>query len=87
MPTGVETATPAEDPPIQMAISPISPYDMSPEAPSKPGGSDGVPCLSCGRGGLLSPFLPMPTVASGMTGGGHGTPCHIIRRGVLDFSQ
>ena len=87
MPTGVETATPAEDLSVWMANYPTSPYDTSPEAPSKPGGSGGVPSLPCGRGGLLSPFLPMPTGASSMAGGGRGTPCHIIRRGVLDFSQ
>ena len=87
MPTGVETATPAKDPPVRMATYPTSPYDTSLEAPSKPGGSAGVPSLSCGRGGLQSPFLPMPTGAGSMAGGGRGTPCHIIRRGVLDFSQ
>ena len=87
MPTGMETATPAGDPPIRMATYPTSRYDKSPEAPSKPEGSGGVPSLSCGTGRLLSPFLPMPTGAGGMAGGGRGTPCHYIRRGVLDFSQ
>ena len=85
MPIGVETATPAKDLPVQMATSPTSPYDMSSEASSKPGGSSGVPSLSCDRGGLLSPFLPMPTSAGGMAGGGRETPCHITRRGFLDF--
>ena len=86
MPTNVELATPAEDPPIWMTAYPTSPYDMSPKAPSKPRGSGRVPSLSCGRGGLLSPFLPMPTGAGDISGGGRETPCHIIRRGVLDFS-
>ena len=87
MPIGVETVTPAKDSLVRMATYPTSPFDMSPEASSKPGGSSGVPSLSCGKGGLLSPFLPMLTGAGGMASGRHGTPCHIITRGVLDFSQ
>ena len=59
----------------------------SPEAPSKPGGSSGVPSLSCDRGGLLSPFLPMPNSARGKAGSGRRTPCHIIRRGVYGFQS
>ena len=87
MPTGMETAILVEDPPVRMATYPTSPYDTSLKARSKPRGSCGVPSLSCGRGGLLSPFLLMPTGAGGMAGGGRRTPCHIIRQGVLDFSQ
>ena len=87
VPTNVEAATPAEDLHIRMVTYPTSSYDTSPEAPSIPGDSGGVPSLSHGRGGLLLPFLPMSTSADGMAGCGRETPCHIIRRGVLDFSQ
>ena len=87
MPTDVETATPVEDPHIQMVTYSTSPYDTSPEALPKPGGFGGVPSLSRGRGGLLASFLPMPTSIGGMAGGGRKTPCHIIEQGVLDFSQ
>ena len=70
-----------------MATSPTSPLDTSSEVPSKPGGSSGVPSLSGGRGGLLPPFLSVPTGAGGMAGGGRRAPCHILGRGVLQFSQ
>ena len=32
-------------------------------------------------------FFQCPLMQGGMVGGGHGAPCYIIRRGVLDFSQ
>ena len=83
VPTSVETETPTEDLPVRMTTSPTSPFDTSSEAPSKPGGSGGVPSLS----GLLPPFLSVPSYAGGMAGGGHRAPCHILRRRVLEFSQ
>ena len=36
---------------------------------------------------MLPPFLLVPTGAGGMAGGGRGAPCHLLGRGVLDFSQ
>ena len=70
-----------------MATSPTSPLDTSSEVRSKPEVSDGVPSLSGGRGRLLPPFLSVPTGAGGMAGNGHRAPCHILGRGVLEFSQ
>ena len=87
VPTSMETATPAEDPPVRIATSSASPFDTSSEAPSKPGGSSGVPSLSRGRGGLLPPFLSVPTGAGGMAGGGRRAPGHILIRRVLEFCQ
>ena len=88
VPTSVETTTLVENPPVRMATSPASPpVDTSLEASSTHGGSDGVPSLSRGRGGLLPPFLLVPTSAGGMAGDGCRTHCHMLGQGVLEFSQ